>query len=128
MHERSLNEAVMAVVAWPGRVPSASVMAFTSPAIQHQEQIAALAIVEGLATAEAAQTLRDEMLYHRATQTFLWASPLLNTLGMQAGFEKTFGEGHNVSVIAAAYPRDSRWPRSASSPRPRSKQTGSGQR
>jgi len=76
-----------------------SIKPCTSPAIQHQELIAALPIVEGRATAETAQTLRDEMLYHRATQTYLWASPLLNTLAMQVGFEKTFGEGHNVLVI-----------------------------
>ena len=57
--------------------------------IQYQEKIAALPILEGRATAETAQTLRDEMLYHRATQTYLWALPLLNTLGMQRGSEKS---------------------------------------
>ena len=71
----------------------------TSPAIQHQEKIANLNFVESRATADTAQTLRDEMLYHRATQTYLWALPLINTLGMQVGSEKTFGEGHNVLVI-----------------------------
>ena len=43
--------------------------------------------VEGRATADAAQALRDELLYHRATQTYLWALPLINTLGMQRGSE-----------------------------------------
>ena len=47
----------------------------TSPAIQHQERSAALSFVENRATAETTQTLRDEMLYHRATQTYLWAMP-----------------------------------------------------
>lgn len=70
-----------------------------SPAIQHQEAIANLPFVENRATADTAQTLRDELLYHRATQTYLWALPLLNTLGMQVGSEKTFGAGYNVLVI-----------------------------
>ena len=51
--------------------------------IRHQAKIAALPLVENRATAETAQTLRDELLYHRATQTYLWALPLINTLGMQ---------------------------------------------
>ena len=67
--------------------------------IRHQARIAALPIVDGRATAETAQTLRDELLYHRATQTYLWALPLINTLGMKAGSEKTFGEGYNVLPV-----------------------------
>ena len=52
--------------------------------IRHQAKIAGLPFVENRATAETAQTLRDELLYHRATQTYLWALPLINTLGMKA--------------------------------------------
>ena len=76
-----------------------SVELFTSPSIQHQEHIAALPFVENRATAETAQTLRDEMLYQRATQTYLWALPLINTLGMQVGSEKAFGAGYNVLPV-----------------------------
>ena len=50
-------------------------------------------------TKETAQTLRDELLFQRATQTYLWALPLINTLGMQVGSEKTFGAGYNVLPI-----------------------------
>jgi hypothetical protein len=67
--------------------------------IRHQAKMAALPLVENRATAEAAQTLRDELLYHRATQTYLWALPLINTLGMQRGSEKAFGEGYNVLPV-----------------------------
>ena len=67
--------------------------------IRHQAKIAALPFVENRATAESAQTLRDEMLYQRATQTYLWALPLINTLGMTVGSEKTFGEGYNVLPV-----------------------------
>ena len=37
--------------------------------------------------------------FERATQTYLWALPLINTLGMQVGSEKTFGAGYNVLPI-----------------------------
>lgn len=56
-------------------------------------------MLEDRATAETAQTLRDEMLYHRATQTCLWAPPLINTLGMQRGSEKAFGAGYHVLPV-----------------------------
>ena len=51
------------------------------------------------APAQTAQTLRDELLFQRATQTYLWAMPLVNTLGMQVGSEKTFGAGYNILPI-----------------------------
>ena len=60
------------------------------------DKLANLPFAEGRPTKETAQTLRDELLFQRATQTYLWALPLLNTLGMQVGSEKTFGAGYNV--------------------------------
>lgn len=50
-------------------------------------------------TAATAQTLRDELIFQRATQTYLWAMPLLNTLGMKVGAEEAFGTGYNVMPI-----------------------------
>jgi hypothetical protein len=35
----------------------------------------------------------DELLFQRATQTYLWALPLINTLGMKFGLDKVFGPG-----------------------------------
>jgi hypothetical protein len=55
--------------------------------------------MENKLDAKAAQALRDELLFQRATQTYLWAMPLINTLGMQVGSEKTFGAGYNVLPI-----------------------------
>ena len=55
--------------------------------------------VENRPTKETAQTLRDELLFQRATQIYLWAMPLINTLGMQVGSEKAFGAGYNVLPI-----------------------------
>ena len=55
--------------------------------------------VENRPTAEMAQTLREELLFQRATQAYLWALPLINTLGMKFGSEKVFGEGYNVLPV-----------------------------
>jgi hypothetical protein len=41
----------------------------------------------------------DELLFQRATQTYLWALPLINTLGMKEGSEKIFGAGYNVLPV-----------------------------
>ena len=47
-------------------------------------------------TAATAQTLKDELIFQRATQTYLWAMPLINTMGMKTGSEKQFSAGYNV--------------------------------
>jgi hypothetical protein len=62
-------------------------------------ELANLPFKENRPTEQTAQTLRDELLFERATQTYLWAMPLVNTLGMQVGSEKTFGAGYNVLPI-----------------------------
>jgi hypothetical protein len=48
---------------------------------------------------KSAKTLRDELLFQRATQTYLWALPLINTLGMKVGSENILGAGCNVLQI-----------------------------
>ncbi len=65
----------------------------------HFDRLANLPFADGRPTQETAQTLRDELLFQRATQTYLWAMPLINMLGMQVGSEKTFGAGYNVLPI-----------------------------
>ena len=62
-------------------------------------ELANLPFDENRPTKETAQTLRDELLFQRATQTYLWAMPLINTLNMKYGSEKVFGEGYNVLPI-----------------------------
>ncbi len=65
----------------------------------HFETLANLPFKENRPTKETAQTLRDELLFQRATQTYLWALPLINTLGMKTGSEKVFGNGYNVLPV-----------------------------
>jgi hypothetical protein len=56
-------------------------------------------MVENRPTPEAAKLLKDELLFQRAIQTYLWALPLINTLGMKVGSEKAFGAGSNVLPV-----------------------------
>jgi len=63
------------------------------------EELSSLPFAENRPTPETAQTLRDELLFQRATQTYLWALPLVNTLGMKVGSEKAFGAGYNVLPV-----------------------------
>jgi hypothetical protein len=63
------------------------------------ETLSGLPFVENRPTPETAETLRDELLFQRATQAYLWALPLINTLGMKVGSEKTFGAGYHVLPV-----------------------------
>jgi hypothetical protein len=71
----------------------------SSQATPHFETLANLPFAENRPTNETANTLRDELLFQRATQTYLWAMPLINTLGMKVGSEEKFGSGYNVLPI-----------------------------
>ena len=63
------------------------------------DELANAPFEEGHPTAETARTLRDELLFQRATQAYLWALPLINTLGMKVGSERVFGAGYEVLPI-----------------------------
>jgi hypothetical protein len=63
------------------------------------DQLACLPFVENRPTKETAQTLGDELLFQRATQTYLWAMSLVNTMGMKDGSEKVFGAGYHVLPV-----------------------------
>jgi hypothetical protein len=63
------------------------------------EALANSPMVENRPTPETSKLLKDELLFQRATQTYLWALPLINTLGMKVGSEKMFGAGYNVLPV-----------------------------
>src|SRR5215813_3868209 len=63
------------------------------------DALANSAMVENRPTPETSALLKDELLFQRATQTYLWALPLINTLGMKVGSEKVFGAGYNVLPV-----------------------------
>ena len=80
----------------------ALLLGFNIQMIQAQtrfDELANLPFSENRSTAETAKTLADELLFQRATQTYLWALPLINTLGMKYGSEKVFGAGYHVLPI-----------------------------
>ncbi|MFI7838855.1 DUF1254 domain-containing protein [Pseudomonas asiatica] len=52
-------------------------------------------------TASTTQTLLDELKFQRATQSYLWAMPLLNTAGMRDGAAEAFGTGYNIMPVWA---------------------------
>lgn len=56
-------------------------------------------MAENRPTPETAKLLREELLFQRATQTYLWAMPLINTLGMKVGSEQAFGAGYHVLPV-----------------------------
>jgi hypothetical protein len=75
---------------------------FAAPASAQQSRYEALAnapTFENRPTPETATLLKDELLFERATQAYLWALPLMNTLGMKVGSEKAFGAGYNVLPV-----------------------------
>src|SRR5215831_17639530 len=63
------------------------------------EALANSAMVENRSTPATSALLKDELVFQRATQTYLWALPLINTLGMKVGSEKAFGAGYNVLPV-----------------------------
>jgi hypothetical protein len=58
-----------------------------------------LSFKNGYPTPETAAQLKDEMLYQRAVQWYLWALPILNMYGMKEGSQAKFGKGYNVLPI-----------------------------
>ena len=67
--------------------------------VDRYDALANSPMAENRPTPETAQRLKDELLFQRATQTYLWALPLINTLGMKVGSEKTFGAGYNILPV-----------------------------
>lgn len=81
---------------------TACILSSASPAMADTTRFDALAnapFAENRPTTTTARVLKDELLFQRATQTYLWALPLINTLGMKEGSEKVFGSGYEVLPI-----------------------------
>lgn len=63
------------------------------------DALANLPFEQNRPTPETAQTLMEELTFQQATQAYLWAMPLINTLGMKFGSEEVFGAGYNILPI-----------------------------
>ncbi|MEQ5766887.1 DUF1254 domain-containing protein [Halomonas sp. H33-56] len=77
-------------------------LALTPVALAQSEratELANLPFEQNRPTEQTAQQLMEELTFQRATQTYLWALPLLNTMGMRDGAAEAFGTGYNVMPI-----------------------------
>ncbi len=63
------------------------------------EALADLPFEQNRPTPETAKTFMDELAFQQATQAYLWAMPLVNTLGMKFGSEEVFGAGYNILPV-----------------------------
>lgn len=88
------------VVVAAGLVAS-SLVAYADAQTSRFDTLANSAFIKGRPTADTAKSLKDELLFQRATQTYLWAMPLLNTMGMRDGFAQAYGTGYNTMAIWA---------------------------
>jgi hypothetical protein len=65
----------------------------------HYDRLANIPFPGGYPSEGAIEQLKDELLFQRAVQSYLWALPVLNMYGMKDGSEKIFGAGYNVLPI-----------------------------
>jgi hypothetical protein len=65
----------------------------------HYDSLANLPLTEGYFSKDDAAKLKDELLFQRAVQSYLWALPALNIFAMKEGSEKVFGKGYNVLPV-----------------------------
>jgi hypothetical protein len=63
------------------------------------DELANLPFKEDRPTAKAAEKSKDELLFQRASQVYLWALPVINLYGMKKGSEAKFGAGYNVLPV-----------------------------
>lgn len=72
-------------------------LALTPVALAQAEratELANLPFEQNRPTEQTAQQLMEELTFQRATQTYLWALPLLNTMGMRDGAAEAFAILH----------------------------------
>ena len=65
----------------------------------HYDQLANTPFHGGYPSKESVTELKDELLFERGVQAYLWALPALNMYAMKEGSEKVFGGGYNVLPI-----------------------------
>jgi hypothetical protein len=63
------------------------------------EELSTLPLTEGYLSKADTAKLKDELLFQRAVQSYLWAQPALNIFAMKEGSEKLFGKGYNILPV-----------------------------
>jgi len=65
----------------------------------HYDELANLPFSNGYPSKESLAKLKDELVFQRGLQSYIWALPALNMYAMKEGSEKVFGKGYNVLPI-----------------------------
>jgi hypothetical protein len=94
-----MSPALRMVTGCAALLAAISIPSFARAQTDRYEALANGAMAESRPTSDTAKLLKDELLFQRATQIYLWALPLINTLGMKVGSEKAFGAGYNVLPV-----------------------------
>ena len=63
------------------------------------DELSDLPFPNGYPSKDGVATLKEELLFQRAVQSYIWALPALNMVAMKEGSEKVFGKGYNVLPI-----------------------------
>ncbi len=74
----------------------------TAPALAQEsryDELADLPFPNGYPSKEGVATLKDELLFQRGVQSYIWALPALSMYAMKEGSEKVFGKGYNILPI-----------------------------
>jgi hypothetical protein len=87
------------IVRWTTLVAAISLAAFVHAQSSRFNELANQPFTNGVLSNEAIATLKDELVFQRAVQSYLWALPVLNMYGMMDGSYKAFGKGYNVLPI-----------------------------
>lgn len=69
------------------------------PISSRHEALANLPFERGFPARETIRTLKEELIFQRAVQAYLWALPAVNVWAMKEGSEKQFGAGYNVLPV-----------------------------
>jgi hypothetical protein len=93
-----MKNAVLYLAAFSGLFAHVPALSQTPPQ-GHYETLANIPFPASYPSKEDIGTLKDELLFERGVQAYLWALPALNMYGMKEGSEQKFGTGYNILPI-----------------------------
>jgi len=95
---RLLPFAILSVL--PGlHRPNQCGLRWADDARRSRHTLANAPFTQGLLSKDEITALKDELVFERAVQSYLWALPALNMSGMKEGSAKVFGKGYNILPI-----------------------------
>jgi hypothetical protein len=69
------------------------------PEQSHYDKLAAMPYVKSYLQRDDSAALKQELMFQRGVQAYIWTTPALNMYGMKEGKERTFGAGYNVLPV-----------------------------